>query len=107
MQTSNVVVYYTDLHVTEHIQHCKHLSLPEAMMSLHVFPASTKNPTQGFHFGLLDFVYLTKMIGYLSNHSWAKVLNKNNGQMPSVAIFFFVLIQICINITLTMCILFQ
>ncbi|CAO3680593.1 unnamed protein product [Rhizopus stolonifer] len=82
MQTSNVVVYYTDLHVAEHIQHCKHLSLPEAMMSLHVFPASTKNPRQGFHFGLLDFVYLTKMIGYMSNHSWAKVLNKNNGQMP-------------------------
>ncbi|CAO3682659.1 unnamed protein product [Rhizopus stolonifer] len=72
MQTSNVVVYYTDLHVAEHIQHCKYLFLPEAMMSLHVFPASTKNPRQDFHFGLFDFIYLTKMIGYLSNHSWAK-----------------------------------
>ncbi|KAG1463556.1 hypothetical protein G6F56_005253 [Rhizopus delemar] len=30
MLTSNVMVYYTDLHVTECIQHCKHMSLPEA-----------------------------------------------------------------------------
>ncbi|RCI04975.1 hypothetical protein CU098_013013 [Rhizopus stolonifer] len=56
-----------------------------AMILLHVFPESTKNPRQGFHFGLLDFVYLTKTIGYLSNHSWAKVLNKNNGQIPVYA----------------------